>query len=440
MSGKPLTPAERRFLDIHINRQRGGLDGEEPLPPPPYQVGDVEMLFTGVRLAPGAARALLPPELEPAGNDSGLICAYTVATGWSIAPFTAFYAAVEVKGYDAPDGSSGYCIVHGWYSGGGYRFMSRHYNQFAQPGQSRLARDGELLTASAGPPGVDAVTVRARRAPLGPPEAHVIHHYLGQHPAGGASLFGIAFSGLADNAEPLGIDISDRAGERMQLARPAALIYSLHCYDANLTFGIPQRVGAGLDLPGAGTQVTVLDAFARIGRAAMIVGADGAIGAMTPRAGALIGDGLVTVRGYLRASDAALQAALERLIADAAAASPQSQALAPIAIKRTGGPPLIVDALSIGSVATGRPAVLLLITDADQPIAGSAGAALQLLGLTPAEARIADLVGAGRSPREVADALDLSLNTVRSALKIAFDKLGIGRQAELAKIVARLAG
>ena len=438
MSSKALTPAERRFLDIHISKQRGGLDGDEPLPPPPYQVGDVEMLFTGVRFAPGAARALLPPELEPAGNDSGLICAYTVATGWSIAPFTAFYAAVEVKGYDAPDGSSGYCIVHGWYSGGGYRFMNRYYNQFAQPGHSQLARDGDVLTASAGPPGVDVVTVQARRAPMGPPEAQVIHHYLGQHPAGGASLFGIAFSGLADNAEPLGIDISDRAGERMQLARPAALIYSLHCYDANLTFGIPQRVATGLDLPGAGAQVTVLDAFARIGRAAVIVAEDGAIGAMTPRAGALIGDGLVTVRGHLRASDPALQIALERLIVDAA--GPHSQGLAPIAVRRTSGPPLIVDALSIGSVATGRPAVLLLITDADQPIAGSAGAALQLLGLTPAEARIADLVGAGRSPREVADALDLSLNTVRSALKIAFDKLGISRQAELAKIVARLAG
>ena len=73
--------------------------------------------------------------------------------------------------------------------------------------------------------------------------------------------------------------------------------------------------------------------------------------------------------------------------------------------------------------------------DASDPVP-----ALQLFGLTPAEARVAAAVGGGRSPRDAATALGLTLNTVRSALKIAFDKLGISRQSELARIVARLAG
>lgn len=438
MSTKQLTPAERRFLDIHLRTDHAGQDDDEPLPPAPYQVGGVDMLFTGVRFSAGVTRELLPPELEPSESDSGLICVYTVATGWGVAPFSACYAAVEVKGFDAPDGSPGYCIVSGWYSGGGYRFMSRHYNQFAQQGQGRLSRDGDLIVARAGPPGVDALVVRARSAPKGPPEAAVVHHYLGKHPAGGASLFAIAFSGMAVNAEPVSIEMSDAAGERMLRARPTELTYSLHCYDANLTFGVPQKVGTSIDLPVASEQVTLLDAFSRIGRAAIIVSDDGVISAMTPRAKSLLGDGLVTSRGKLRARVPAEQAALEGLVSRAAGAATSS--LSPIAIQRQAGPPLIVDAMSIGKVATGRPAALLLLNDTERPNSESTGAALQLLGLTPAESRIAGLVGAGHSPREAADALNLSLNTVRSALKIAFDKLGISRQAELAKIVARLAG
>jgi DNA-binding CsgD family transcriptional regulator len=437
MSTKSLTPAEQRFIDIHLRTGQSGQE-DNPLPPPPYQVGGVEMLFTGVRFSGGVARELLPPDLEPAGSNSGLICAYIVTSGWGVAPFSAAFAAVEVKGFDAPDGSPGYCIVSGWYSGGGYRLMARHYNQFAQQGESRLSRDGDLVVGRAGPPGVDALVVRARPAQNGPPEAAVVHNYLGMHPAGGASLFAIAFSGMAINAEPVSIEMSDAAGERMLRARPREYTFGLHCYDANLTFGIPQQVGGSINLPGASEQVTLLDAFSRIGRAAIIVSGEGVISAMTPRAKSLLGDGLVASRGHLRASVAADQSALENIVSRAVGG--ESASRSPIAIRRQARPPLIVDAMSIGKIATGRPAALLLVNDTERPSPESTDPALQLLGLTRAEARIAGLVGAGHSPREAADQLDLSLNTVRSALKIAFNKLGISRQAELAKIVARLAG
>ena len=179
MTRKPLSPAEERFINIRVQDEESRRAGQEPLPPPPYQVGDVRLLFTGVRFAPGVARRLLPPELEPAGNDAGLICAYTVGTGWGVAPYSSLYAAVEVKGVDAPDGSSGYCIVAGWYSGGGYRFMHRYYNLLPEEGGCRLSKEGGLEVAVAGPAGVDAVTMRIRRTPKGPPQAAVVHHYLG---------------------------------------------------------------------------------------------------------------------------------------------------------------------------------------------------------------------------------------------------------------------
>lgn len=66
--------------------------------------------------------------------------------------------------------------------------------------------------------------------------------------------------------------------------------------------------------------------------------------------------------------------------------------------------------------------------------------ALQRLGLTPAEARIAALVGGGLSPSSAAQQLGSKQNTDRSALRVVYDKLEIQKQSELAMIVTRLDG
>lgn len=63
--------------------------------------------------------------------------------------------------------------------------------------------------------------------------------------------------------------------------------------------------------------------------------------------------------------------------------------------------------------------------------------ALQALGLTPAQAKVALAVGGGQSPREAAEALGLSEATVRTTVKHLYAKLGIDRQSQLARLVAR---
>ena len=56
--------------------------------------------------------------------------------------------------------------------------------------------------------------------------------------------------------------------------------------------------------------------------------------------------------------------------------------------------------------------------------------------LTPTEARIADLVAAGRTNKEVAAELFLSVKTIESNLSRVYEKLGLRSRSEL---VARLA-
>jgi DNA-binding CsgD family transcriptional regulator len=53
-------------------------------------------------------------------------------------------------------------------------------------------------------------------------------------------------------------------------------------------------------------------------------------------------------------------------------------------------------------------------------------------GLTPTEERVAELVAEGRSNKEVADALFVSVRTVEANLTRIYAKLGIRSRAELA--------
>jgi DNA-binding CsgD family transcriptional regulator len=48
-------------------------------------------------------------------------------------------------------------------------------------------------------------------------------------------------------------------------------------------------------------------------------------------------------------------------------------------------------------------------------------------------------VGGGESPREVDERLGVSFNTVRVQLARVFEKTGVGRQADLARLLARIA-
>ena len=75
---------------------------------------------------------------------------------------------------------------------------------------------------------------------------------------------------------------------------------------------------------------------------------------------------------------------------------------------------------------SGRPALFTFWTVTVSVLAAAA------LTLTPTEARVAELVAAGGTNREVADALFVSVHTVEANLKRIYRKLGIRSRTELA--------
>ena len=110
-----------------------------------------------------------------------------------------------------------------------------------------------------------------------------------------------------------------------------------------------------------------------------------------------------------------------------------------VSIRRLPGePPLAVHVMPVnrGRAAFGahRAAVLVLIVDPWLKLRIDPHETAQLLGLTPAEARVVACLAEGMSIRQIVDASGRTENTVRSQVKQALAKTRCSRQAELVRL------
>lgn len=110
---------------------------------------------------------------------------------------------------------------------------------------------------------------------------------------------------------------------------------------------------------------------------------------------------------------------------------------------RLGGQPLAlrVQPLGLGALPVlGRMGLCaIVVTDPSAELRPPEDELRTLFALTQAEARLAAAVFDGLSLPEAADRFGVSINTVRFQLARVFDKTGVTRQAELVKLMMRLA-
>lgn len=172
-----------------------------------------------------------------------------------------------------------------------------------------------------------------------------------------------------------------------------------------------------------------------LGYGAVMVDCDGGILARSVTASAILerGDGLSISGGRIVGAGAAGNAALHDAIrAASAGALPRT-----IRIDRpAGGLPLAVVVMpGSGAHAQLKPDTLLLLLDPDRVPIADRGELAMLLGLTPAEAGLAMLLGQGLSLGDAATALGVRMTTVRAQLRAIFAKTGVTRQSELVRVV-----
>jgi DNA-binding CsgD family transcriptional regulator len=435
---------ERSRLDLHeeVLRRRSGQHAAAGLPQPPYHLRQVAMLFLQCRFDPAEIAAVVPPGLTPAKSGWGTIAAYTVAQGWGLAPYTGFFLTAEVEGHDGPDGQPGFYMHSGLYSGVGGRVMQSIYNANLGIGWSRPQVEGKAIAFETG---VDAQPLVRMRATIADTPAFPLSgasHYIGRRPSGdGLNSYSVAWSTDWHDVSVDAVDFLPGAAEVLRVVRPLELVWTVWTPAMTMAFTPPLPLGAPDESRvQAARNVGMLSLFSRLGRAAAILDPDGAIRTINAAAEQRIKNGdLAVAEGRLRPVNRQDVHHYERMLSDVGAGA-SGAVSEPIVLSASDDRSILARAVAVDPGVAGPGQLLVLFDDPIGPAARDPGPTLELLGLTPAEARIASLVGAGRSPREAADALELTVNTVRSALKIAYEKLGISRQSELARIVARLAG
>lgn len=305
------------------------------------------------------------------------------------------------------------------------------------PGESVHRFQDGVWKAQGGPVGETYISVELRPKGLDAPVTSSIHHYIGVNRTSGLNIFSVCCTGRYLPAESLALEIGPGAPPLLKSLEPVSRPFALHVPAMPLTFGAPRSLtDPAEDFAGDADRVMLLDVFAHLGRAAAIVGRHGRILHLNPDAERLAGDGFVTTGRVLRAARSASQAALDRAIERALRGE---RGAGPVALERIGeSAPLLAQAMPMSPTAAGEKSVLVLFTDPARRGKGESTNALRLLGLTPAEARLASLVGSGRSPKEASEQLCITENTARSVLKTIYDKLAINRQSELAHVVARI--
>ena len=169
----------------------------------------------------------------------------------------------------------------------------------------------------------------------------------------------------------------------------------------------------------------------------------GRIAEANDAARALLGEhgGLSDPDGVLRAALPGEDAALQGLLAGALSGGPGAGGS--MRLSRAGSlPPIVLHVSPLraaGEAGVGGMGALVLALDpARRPDLGPERVA-HLLGLTPAEARVAVLLAEGRSIDEVAAETGRGRTTVKWHIRHIYAKHGLSRQAELMRLVASLA-
>lgn len=186
------------------------------------------------------------------------------------------------------------------------------------------------------------------------------------------------------------------------------------------------------------------EAIERLDRGVILLDGAGDVRHVNAVAAQMLGDGLSIsgrrVRAALREDDDALQAAIKAALPD----SVLPPGAGVVVRRRDMRSLLFVEAAPVRPrsdafevLTFGAGGAMLLVRSLDTA-RRSLAQHLRALGLTPAEARLAEALGQGLALRAAAERQAVTYETARTYLRSIFTKLGIGRQAELVALVVRL--
>lgn len=418
MSDRAPNTAQREQQIAEASRGAGQLI------PPPYHVHDMDILYLLCRFDLEIARKILPPPLEPTDDGFGVIMLPRARRGWVIAPFSGVVATLQVKGFDGPDKYPANYVHTAHYSGTCGQNFSMFYNDRLSDGSCRLDVDPRSIRGVGGRNGADTIRVSARRTSRVTDEIVGMNGYLSSL-GDTVQVYSTSYTARFEDLEDVSVEIFDTAPEPLRSLKPLEIVWPLWLEGMTMTFNPARTLGTEVSTVSSETALAaVLDLIKRFKRPSAVLTSTGRPLFVSREAADLMAEGQLAL-GSTKLLAPAPEGDRRRL-AD------------PILIDHPSGRPLLAQVVPIMLGIASEPLRLVLFVDPKGGQKGDPEAILELMGLTPAEARLAARVGAGVSPQDAAAELGVTTHTARSTLKAIFDKLGVERQSQLAQLVTRL--
>jgi DNA-binding CsgD family transcriptional regulator len=152
-----------------------------------------------------------------------------------------------------------------------------------------------------------------------------------------------------------------------------------------------------------------------------------------------LADGLTLRNGQLCATRVFEDATLARSIAACAGKSAMPAKTRMLVGRRSERPAYILTVAPVSPDLTlyERPLVMVLVTDPDD-LSPSERDLADLLGLSPAETRVAAALMKGKTLSEIAASSGLQITTLRTQLSSILRKVGVKRQADLVRVLSSI--
>jgi DNA-binding CsgD family transcriptional regulator len=191
-----------------------------------------------------------------------------------------------------------------------------------------------------------------------------------------------------------------------------------------------------------GNRQSAMASLAATRQAAVCLDRRGRMLQMTPAAEAIMGHGVSVRGGRLVLDDVRAGYALDDLIKTALdPAKPYSATARMVSAQRAGSRPLMAEVIPSRD-ALGDPlgflGALVLLHDLDLIRMSEVDMLRQAFSLSPREAQVAAMIGAGVDADRIAKRLELRRSSVNQIIKSAMAKIGASSRAELVALLARL--
>ena len=213
-------------------------------PPPPYQT-KCDGFGLLVAYDEALVRSLLPPGIEPVDEMSGGINLYTASQGYGLAPFSAFYFYVHVKGFDSSDGTKARWMLQGVY-GPERRVPAALHKYFGLPVRTGESRQEvkEATTIGIGTlAGQEVVRIEVRPKPTTYNSVAGAINFPGQlETTREIVILQMPYIAEICDADPVSIDVRAPAGDRLSKLKSVKMVGAFAF--KNFTFAFPSPASA----------------------------------------------------------------------------------------------------------------------------------------------------------------------------------------------------